>query len=312
MAYVPPTPGSTTSGQPTPSDVPKQDAHITDLPPEVRKSFLRSMVFFPSMVGAGICLLMFVGWIVLFNKPKTPEQFARELESPNMRERWEAARELSDHISHYGEPDSRIYSPVVLSALLKIMDSPELDKEAAAWSPSSAIKQDQEKTSLRWWAARIAGHIAARLTDPADKNRACAALLKALDERGALGVCAAQGLAYMRERRAVDPLAHILETSDDSLLRGISAKALGEIGAYHMTQPDGLEVADKVRLILTDAFQRENARAQKDEDLLDNLALALAEVHDSTGLARIHALEKSESENARLGARLALERLEKK
>src|SRR6185295_20108437 len=114
MAYIPPEPGSTTAGQPTPAGVQKQDVHITDLPPEVRKSFLKSMVFFPSMVGAAICLLMFVGWLTIF-KPKEPTQYAVELDSPDMRRRMSAAREMAERITPYGETkNSRIYVPETL------------------------------------------------------------------------------------------------------------------------------------------------------------------------------------------------------
>src|SRR5260221_539712 len=102
MAYVPPPPGSTEAGKPTPDGVSKQDAHITDLPPEVRKSFITSMIFFPSMVGGGICLLMFLGWILVF-KPKEPVDYARELGSGDMRRMWEATRDMSERITPYGE-----------------------------------------------------------------------------------------------------------------------------------------------------------------------------------------------------------------
>ena len=107
-------------GQPTPEGVPKQDVHITDLPPEVRKSFLMSMVFFPSMIGAAICAIMFLGWITIF-RPKDATQYAAELGSPDMRRRWTAAREMGEHITQYGEEKfTKIYGPETLTALIDI------------------------------------------------------------------------------------------------------------------------------------------------------------------------------------------------
>src|SRR5471032_2170286 len=130
MAYVPPPPGSTVLGESTPDGVKKQDAHIADLPPEVRRSFLLSMVFFPSIVGATVCLILFLGYFAVFT-PKTPKQYADELSSNDARRRWVAARELSENIGK----DS-IYEKKTLTVLIEILQNPELDKESAAWSPS--------------------------------------------------------------------------------------------------------------------------------------------------------------------------------
>lgn len=315
MAYIPPNPGSTTTGEPTPSGVPKQDVHITDLPPEIRKSFLKSMVFFPSMVGAAICLLMFVGWLLLFNRHKSPEQYALELEGPDMRRRWETARELSDRITPFGQPDSRIYSPKVLSALLKLMSDPELDKEASEWSPSKAMKKEEEVTSIRWWAAKMTGHIAAKLPDPADKTRAYEALAKALEEKNSIAIYAAEGLLLMREVRAVEALNRHLESEADLGMRSICAKALGAIGEYQtaMQTAESSEIAERIHTYLANAYQRENGSAdksEKHENLLNNLAFALGKMHDRAGLDRIRALEAHENAEYRAAARYLREMLE--
>ena len=84
MAYIPPAPGSTKLGEPTPDGVPKQAVHIADLPPEVRKNFLTSMVYFPTLVGAMVCLIMFLGWWLL-HSDKTPTQYADALTSNDPR-----------------------------------------------------------------------------------------------------------------------------------------------------------------------------------------------------------------------------------
>jgi hypothetical protein len=308
MAYVPPPPGSTVSGQPTPEGVPKQSVHITDLPPEVRKSFLMSMVFFPSLIGAVICVIMFLGWITIF-KQKEAVQYAQELGSGDMRRRWTAAREMSEHIKQYGEKENtRIYAPETLTALIQILDNPDLDREVAAWSPSASIKDDQEKGSIRGWAALMLGHIGAVLKDKdkAEEERAYKALLKALEEKE-ISLFAARGLAYLRDGRAGEALARHVETDPDAGVRWTSAEALGSIGWYLMQQKETLLEADRFREYLRNAWQLENAKAKRDETLLDNLALSLARVKDSAGLERLHALEKNADPIVRDHARRALE-----
>ena len=310
MAYVPPPPGSTTAGHPTPEGVRKQDVHITDLPPEVRKSFLLSMVFFPSLVGAAICLALFLGWVTLF-RPKEPVQYAAELESPDMRRRWTAARELGEHITPYGEADNpRIYVPETLTALIKIMENPDLDKEGDEWSPSGSIKQDQEKTSIRWWAANTAGHVGAKMKNPADKERAYQALMKALEEKTSIAIYAAKGLSLMRDSRAAETLAKHLETDSNSGVRWASAAALASIGEYHLQSKETYSEAERIRGYLLEAFQRENAKSKKDEVLLDNLAVDLAHLHESAAVPRLHEMEVHDDPVVREIARNALASLQ--
>ncbi|MEI6231616.1 MAG: HEAT repeat domain-containing protein [Planctomycetota bacterium] len=309
MAYVPPPPGSTEVGQPTPDGVRKQDVHITDLPPEVRKSFLLSMVFFPSLVGAAICVVLFLGWIALF-KPKEPAQYALELDSPDMRRRWTAAREMSEHISRYNEQDNaRIYVPETLSALIKIMENPDLDKETEAWSPSGSIKQDQEKSSIRWWAAYTVGHIGAKSNVPADTERAYQALMKALDEKNTIAIWAAMGLSFMRDARAADTLAKHMEIDPNAGVRWACAKTLGSIGEYQI-QEKKYDAAERILGYLKEAFQRENAKTKKDEYLINNLAVALAHMNDSTGLPRLRELELHDDPIVRAIAKDALKILD--
>lgn len=305
MAYVPPAPGSTQPGQPTPADVPKQDVHITDLPPEVRKSFLMSMVFFPSLIGAAICLVMFLGWVTIF-KPKEPKQYAQELSSGDMRRRRVAARELSEHIRPYGEKqDSAIYSPEVVNALIDILNNPDLDQEAQDWSPSNTMREDKERFSLRQWAAYQLGHIAAQMKDPEHDN-AFKALVKALDEK-LLTIQAAAGLARFGDPRAIDPLAKHLAEDTDPSLRKAAGVALGSIGYKQLYEKNGYDNAEKVRVALRTAYQTENSRANPSSDLLDNYAVALARTKDSTGKARIEALEKSDDPSDRQHAQQALQ-----
>jgi len=305
MAYIPPAPGATQPGQPTPVDVPKQDVHITDLPPEVRKSFLMSMVFFPSLIGAAVCLVMFLGWVTIF-KPKESKQYALELTSSDMRRRLVAERELAEHIRPFGEKlDSQIYSPEVVAALLQILDNPDLDQEALEWSPSNTMRKDDERASQRQYAAYILGHIAAQMPDP-EHERVLKALLKALDQNP-LTLHAIRGLALCRDPGAIEPLVKHLNEDTDAGLRHAAAEALGSIGFKEMMSKDGFQNADKVRNALKTAFQNENAKAKRDELLLDNLAIALARVKDSTGKARLEALEKDEDMSNREQARRALE-----
>ncbi len=308
MAYVPPPPGSTVSGEPTPDGVRKQDVHITDLPPEVRKSFLMSMVFFPSLVGGAICVVLFLGWLLLF-RPKEPAQYALELQSPDMRRRWSAARELSEHItpSTAASDNARIYVPETLTALIKIMENPDLDKETEAWSPSGSIKQDQEKSSIRWWAAYTAGHVGAKLKNPADTERAYQALLKALDENNTISIWAAMGLSFMRDARAADALNRHLENDTNAGVRWACAKSLGSIGEFQMQKKATFEAAERILRFLQAAYQRENAKPNKDEYLLNNLAVALARMHDSAGLPRLHELETHDDPVVRGIAREAQE-----
>src|SRR5438477_6493830 len=109
------------------------------------------MVFFPTLVGAVICAVVFLGWWTLF-ETKNPEQYATELASPDSRRRLMAARELAEHMW-----DERIYHPATLTALIDIMQNPALDKEAEQWSPSTMITPNGEVSGsrLRWWAAAM-------------------------------------------------------------------------------------------------------------------------------------------------------------
>jgi hypothetical protein len=316
MPYVPPTPGSTTPGQPTPEGVKKQDAHIADLPPEVRRSFLLSMVFFPSLVGATICLIMFLGWWTLF-KPKEAPQYARDLRSADMRRRWQAARELGEAmqpapVNEKGEildtvPDEKIYQPEVLGALIEIVQNAELDQETEVWSPASMIKQGDERSSrLRWWAAAMIGHFAAVLPDPVDRERGYQALIGALHDKSDanLAVYACRGLSLLKDPRAGEHLVKMLN-SDDSGVKAAAAVALGCIG-FHA-------ICHNTKNVDLDAFRtplRATYKAGGDRLVLDNTAIALARLKDGTGKDRLEQMQKSDEDPVvRDHARRALETL---
>jgi len=295
MAYVPPPAGSTVLGQPTPAGVPKQSAHIADLPPEVRRSFLLSMVFFPTIVGAMVCLILFLGYYVVF-QPKNAVQYGAELNSADARRRWVAARELSENI---GNP--RIYNPETLTTLIGILENPDLDKETATWTPSSAIKDPDEKNSrLRWWAAPMVGHYGGMLTEPADKDRALNALVKALDDKN-LTVFAARGLCLMKDARAKDALVKHL-SDEDAGARAAAANALGAIGSYLLSNKAAESEVEPFRVPLRAAFA-----SNQDDNVLDNIAIALARMKEPLGKERLVALSKSEDAVARDNARRALE-----
>jgi len=302
MSYVPPSPGSTKLGEPTPDGVAKQNVHIADLPPEVRRSFLLSMVFFPTIVGATVCLILFLGYHAVF-KPKNPFQYSVELSSNDARRRWMAARELSENIGK----DS-IYDSKTLTVLIEILQNPELDKEVAAWTPSAAIKDADEKQSrLRWWAAPMVGHFAAKLPDQADKDRGLQALLKALEDKD-VALFAAKGLSLLKDPRAREALAAKLDSTSDNGLRLAAAHALGSIGYFVMVNQHGKNPeVDPFRMPLRAAFS-----SAQDPDLLDNIAIALARLQDPMGKQRLENLQKSEDPVAREKARDALQILEAK
>ena len=312
MPYVPPQPGSTVPGQPTPADVPKQNVHITDLPPEVRKSFLLSMVFFPSLVGGTICLIMFMGWWTLFT-PKDGPQYAKALRSPDVRRRWEAARELAESIP---SEDKKVFDPEVLTALIEILNNKDLDKETEVWMPAKMIKEPDERASrLRWWAANMVGLFAAKLPDQADKDRGLEVLLRSLDEKD-LAIFAAQGLSLLKDPRAKDRLIKCLATDNDPGARAAAAHALGDIG-YHAMTHNAIEAdLNTYREPLREAFA--NAKKQLPVDrntdlwqtVLDNTAIALARLKDPLGKERLEELKKSDDSLAREYARRALEVLE--
>jgi len=326
MAYVPPAPGTTIPGQPTPEGVPKQDAHIADLPPEVRKSFLLSMVFFPSLVGATICLVIFLGYWTVF-KTKEPQQFARELSTNDPRRRWSAARELAESIPpadpNPSAPKNRIYDPVVLTALINILENKELDKEAEAWSPTAMIKKDDEGSRIRWWAAPMVGHFASRMDDRIDRKRGLQALLQALQEKD-LAMFAAKGLSLLKDPAAREPLAVILQdTNQDPAVQAAAANAMGAIGEYALLQKfyalkeagktpakwDEIYSFDreleKFRQPLRDAFEH-----IKDPTVLDNVAVALARLRDPAGRARLQELLKHSDSVVRDHAERALSTLD--
>ena len=300
MSYVPPPPGSTKLGEPTPEGVKKQDVHIADLPAEVRRSFLLSMVFFPTIVGATVCLILFLGYYAVF-KPKNPFQYSVELSSPDARRRWMAARELSENI---GKPS--IYEKKTLSVLIEILQNKELDKETVAWTPSAAIKDDDEKESrIRWWAAPMVGLFAAKLPDQEDKDRGLQALLAALEDKD-VAFFAAKGLGLLKDPRAREALASHLSSEHDSGVRIVLAHALAETGYYAYSNGGKAEDLETYRAPLRAAYQNPN---EKDADVLDNLALALARLGDATGKERIEAITKSDDAVARQAARSALEML---
>ena len=303
MAYVPPTPGSTVPGQPTPGDVPKQDVHIADLPPEVRRSFLLSMVFFPTLVGAVICAVIFLGWWTLFQN-KDSDQYARDLTGNDSRRRLMAARELGEHIG-----DPRIYQPATLNALIEILQNPALDKDAEQWSPQSLITPDGEVSGsrLRWFAADLLGHVAALLPEEADRKRGLDALLKAMNEKD-IAVFAARGLSLLKDPAACETLVAHLKTDPDPAVKAACAHAIGAIGAYVIAANKGDDAALKpYREPLRQAYASET-----DQDLRDNVAIALARLKDPTGQPRLLELSKSEDAVIRDNAQRALKALEGK
>ena len=311
MPYVPPAHGSTVPGLPTPAGVPKQNVHITDLPPEVRKSFLLSMVFFPSLVGGTVCLIMFLAWWTLFS-PKEPAQYARELGSLDARHRWQAARELAENIAPSDAAadakEQKIYDPVILTALIQILQNKDLDKETEAWSPTSMIKQEDERGSrLRWWAAPMIGHFAAKLPSSADKERGLNALVSALDEKD-LAVFAAQGLSLLKDVRAREALVKTLETDKDAAARAAAAHALGAIGEYALDNKATDKEMSLFREPLRHAYQNSKERlstmiskkekdekdeAGEEQTVLDNTAIALARLKDSMGKERLQELTQN-------------------
>ena len=312
MPYVPPQPGSTTPGQPTPAGVAKQDVHITDLPPEVRKSFLLSMVFFPSLVGGTICLIMFLGWWTLFT-PKDGPQYAKALRSPDVRRRWEAARELAESIPN---DDKKVFDPEVLTALIDILNNKDLDKETEVWMPAKMIKEPDERASrLRWWAANMVGLFAAKLPDQKDKDRGLEVLLKSLQEKD-LAIFAAQGLSLLKDPRSREALEKVLANDNDPGARAAAAHALGDIGAHLLNHKASEVELNQYREPLRAAYAsaKKAQSSNKDEELwqtvIDNTAIALARLKDATGKDRLEELTNGKGDAvAREYAKRALEAL---
>lgn len=316
MSYTPPPPGSTEVGKPTPDDVPKQDAHIRDLPPEVRRSFLLSMVFFPSAVGAGICLVLFIGWWTL-REPKKAPQYALELRegisAGSKRTRWQVAREIAEHIN-----DPAVQDPDVLSALLDIVEKPDLDEEVEVWSPSDMIRKAEERrVRLRWWAAYFAGHLGGVLKDP--NGRTAKVLTKTVQEESredaqtaaGLRTYAAEGLALLKDLDTVDVLAKRATSDGDAGVRATAAYALGSIGFHHYTSgavtgasPQTLEA---IRAALREAYLKDN-----DLDVTYNAAIALARIQDDTGRKTLDKLTENPDPLLQAQARKALAILEGK
>lgn len=293
MSYTPPPPGATEAGKPTPDGVPKQDAHIKDLPPEVRRSFLLSMVFFPSAVGASICLVLFLGWWVL--KPqRSPAQYAEDLRNGvaagSTRVRWEVARDLAENIN-----DPALHDPAILDALLEILAKPDLDEAVEQGAtPSMMIRgEDEAKPRLRHWAAPMAGYLAGVLKDP----RGLPALVETLNEEDtedAVGmrVHSAHALGLLKDMDAADALVQRLRNDSDYHVRYYCAKALGSIGYQNYfaegapRQPDAaLEV---VLQSLRDAYNEDAETTVK-----WNAAIALARLKDDTGRKTLEELRDS-------------------
>lgn len=316
MAYTPPPPGSTEVGKPTPEGIPKQDANIRDLPPEVRRSFLLSMVFFPSAVGAGICLVLFMGWWTL-REPKKADQYARELRdgisAGTKRTRWQVAREVAEHVE---SPEVR--NPLVLAALLDIVEKPELDEEVETWSPSDMIRKAEERrVRLRWWAAYLSGHLGGVLNDP--DGRALKVLSKAAQEQNqqdpetaaGLRMYAAEGLALLKSLPSAELLMQQLGHDPDNGVRITSAYALGAIGYHHYTSgavkdaPPALQ--EQIKETLRTAYKKDT-----DIDVTYNAAIALARMKDETGRKALEKLLANPNPMLQAQARKALEVLDGK
>ncbi|MCZ7647550.1 MAG: HEAT repeat domain-containing protein [Planctomycetota bacterium] len=314
MSYAPPPPGTTEVGKPTPGDVPKQAVEIRDLPPEARRNFLMAMVFFPTLVGASICLVLFLGWWLL-RDAKSPERYVAELRAGvndgSRRTRWAVARELAENIS-----DKRLHTPEILGALLELVEKPELDEEVEPWSPSTMIRNEDEKQPrLRWYAAYFAGHLAGILDD----KHGTEVLLKALEEtqagdpRSAAGMryYAAAGLGLAKHAAAVPGLQKHLLDDPDAGVRAICAKSLGAIGEFlyfrEGAAPGDPENLEALREALRRAFQKD-----KDVDVGYNAAIALARLRDETGRAALESLAQSEDAQHQRMAKQALALIEKK
>jgi len=319
MAYTPPPPGSTEVGKPTPSDVPKQSVEIKDLPPEVRRSFLLSMVFFPSIVGASVCFVVFLGYYFLSDK-KSAAQYAAELregvKTANVRTRWVTARNLSEAFN--SKDRERLYDPDLLSAMIEVLTNPALDEDGEAWSPSDMIRAEGEKRAkLRFYIAPLVGLLAAEIDDP----RGAEALLRVMaeepgrDKQGQLdaanlrAICALT-LGNMHALNAVEPLKRALAEDPDERVRVHCALALGSIAVWmRKTGVDGAaEKSEDIRLALRVAFERPGQAA----NVLENAAVALARLKDPSGRAVLEELSHDADPNAQRMAKQALEALDAK
>ncbi len=316
MAYTPPPPGRSKVGEPTPPDLVKQDAHIKDMPPEVRRSFLLSMVFFPSIVGAGICAVLFLSFWFL-RTPKNADRYALELQngitSGNKRTRWQAARRIAENLN-----SKEVANKQVLTALLAIVNDPSMDEEVEAWSPSMLIRNQAEGSSrLRWWAAYLVGHIAARLNDVRGRE----ALTRVLTEQNekdppaaaGLRFFAAAGLGVLKDHRAVESLAAVLNNEKDAVVRAACVKALGSIGAGVLAvekESDRLagwnEALGRVREALQEAYLKD-----ADTDVKWNAAIALARVGDGAGRKTLDELVLHKDPVIQRNAKQAIEILDK-
>src|SRR5262249_40418757 len=116
-----------------------------------------------------------------------------------------------------------------------------------------------------------------------------------------LTVFAARGLCLMKDARAKDALVKHL-SDEDTGARAAAANALGAIGSYLLSSKAPESDVEAFRIPLRAAFAE-----MQDENVLDNIAIALARMKEPLGKERLVALSKSEDAVARDNARRALE-----
>jgi len=295
--------------------VAKQDVHIRDLPPEVRRSFLLSMVFFPAVVGGGVCGILFLGWWFL-REPKKSAQYALELREGmaaggNRRSRWKVAREVAEN-----KDRPEVLNPDVLAALLEIVQKPELDEDVDVWSPSDMLRSaDERRTSVRVWAAYLSGFVGGRLNDP--DGRAAETLVQALNEpRGKdaetntrMRLYTAQGLALLKDLNTAEALIQRLQHDPDVGVRAACAYALGAVGWYHFTSgaaPNAPALKlEQIRAALREAYQKDHGQY-----VTWNTAIALARLKDDTGRQALEHMLVDDNPETQQEARKALDLLD--
>lgn len=242
----------------------------------------------PSILGLFLVPLMIVMvamalvaavYLLAADRP-TIQEYARQLQSPDKTERWQAALSLID--TNRGSPD-------LVPILIEMAEANEQDQSLVQtnWSVSDMIRTPEEReVNLRWYATAALGSIGG--------ERAEEKLLELLkDEDGGVRLYAAHGLGRIGRAEFTGPLTERLLNDEDTGVRTVAAYALGEMGA------------EEARAALKQAFEED-----AETDVRWNAAIALSRMGDESVRPALEDMRMSDLPSVRMQANRALRLLD--
>lgn len=244
----------------------------------------------PSILGLFLVPLMIVMvamalvaavYLLAADRP-TIQEYARQLQSTNKTERWQAALSLID--TNRGSPD-------LVPILIEMAEASEEDQSLVRtnWNVSDMIRTPEEReVNLRWYATAALGSIGG--------ERAEQKLLELLEDAdGGVRLYAAHGLGRIGKAEFIGPLTHRLLNDEDKGVRTVAAYALGEMGAA------------EAQAALRQAFEKD-----AETDVRWNAAIALSRLGDESVRPTLEEMRRSDIPSVRMQANKALRLLDQR